>query len=549
MTKRFFALLMAVVMVLALSVPAFAADPVKNTISTTDDHTYEVYQIFTGDYSEEILSNVKWGANAKTQTLTDPNDSTNTVTVQVGDPVPQFVLDELAAIDSTATDQTKLAAIEKYVDFGTEAFDAVTKSDSAEVVTGYYILKDLGVYDANKQTYSVPENEEYSEYLAQIVGDTKISPKKGTTTTEKKVGDVNDSDPTDIVWEDSADHDIGDNVPFQLTAKISADYDNYQTYYFAFHDKQSAGLKFNANSVKVYVDGHEIDSGYSVVENPEDKDTFDIVFANLKTITYTIPATEEGKDPTTGKVNAKSVITAEYTSKLLESAVTGSEGNENEMHGEFSNNPNDDQHGTTTPDTVIVFTFELDVDKTQENPAFDSTKEESETNKKYLPLKGAGFTVYKFIPDENGEDTYNNVNGTWTAIGDEKKGEAMTTFTFKGLDDGIYKLSETTTPAGFNTAEDIIFTITATHDEEAADPKLQELVVDPSEKLTVVITKAAEDPNPAEYSGIIDTDVLNQKGSVLPETGGIGTTIFYVVGAVLVVGAAVILFAKKKVEE
>lgn len=92
--------------------------------------------------------------------------------------------------------------------------------------------------------------------FVQVVGPTTISPKVGTTSSEKKVDDKNDSNTTqdEVKWEDSADYDIRDDVPFQLKATIAQDYDNYKVYKLTFHDKESAGLTFKPETVVVKID-------------------------------------------------------------------------------------------------------------------------------------------------------------------------------------------------------------------------------------------------------------------------------------------------------
>ena len=514
-TKKLFALLLVVVMMLALGTTALAADTNVELTVPSDSRAYAIYQIFTGDLATEdgkdILSNVKWGADAKLPTGAN-----------VGDAVPAETLKAIAAITGTS-DADILAELDDYYDLTGEAFATVTKDATDRVVsvpTGYYLIKDLG---------PAPAGSEISQYVVQVVGPTTITPKTGTTTTEKKVDDKNDSTGAEdeIVWQDSADHDIGDAVSFQLTATITEKYAEYDHYYFAFHDKQSSGLTFNADSVKVFVGTTEIkntqDKTYYTVKTSglSNNETFVIEFMDLKAI---------------DAVAAGSVITATYTSTLNDGAVIGAAGNPNTMYGEFSNNPNNTGDGTrkpndttTTPeDKVIVFTYELDGTK--------YANEAAEGNE----LKGAGFTLYKWVnsADKDGKDT-----SDWVAIGSEIKSDEDGALSWAGLDDGKYKLEETDTPLGFNTMADIVFTVAAEHDVEADDPALTKLTVTPSDSFTVVMTSEDDDATP---TGKISTDLVNMKGATLPETGGIGTTIFYVLGGILLVGAAVLLITKKR---
>ena len=482
--KKLASFLLALVMVFSLATTAFAADTTI-TAPAGSTRTYDVYQIFTGDLSGKVLSNVKWGKNG---------------TGTVGEAVPQDTLDALAKVNSLS-DTEKLAAISKYVNLNSEKFGTVSDGSPLNAPTGYYLIKDNG---------PVGDGEAYSLYVVQIVGPTTISPKVSTVTSEKKVDDKNDSNTTqdEVKWEDSADYDIGDDVPFQLKATIAQDYDNYKVYKLTFHDKESAGLTFKSETVVVKIDGTTVDSiKYEVVTTGlTDGDTFEVRFADLKSTA----------------AKAGSVITVEYSSTLNDQAVLGSTGNPNTMHVTYSNNPNDEQggeNGKTPDDTVIVFTYKVVANKVTKNPDYDPEVEGSE---QYIPLKGAGFTLYK-----------KNASGKYVAVGSEVKGDEMTTFEWKGLDDGDYKISETTTPAGYNTIADIEFTITAEHDVLSDNPTLTSL--SGGNKFTGEVS-----------TGAVSADIENNAGSTLPETGGIGTTIFYVIGSILVLGAVVLLVTKKR---
>lgn len=488
-TKKLASLLLALVMVFALATTAFAAENATISALEGSTRTYDVYQIFTGDLHEGVLSNIKWGRNG---------------TGTEGTVVDQTTLDALAAVNGKS-DTEKLTEIQKYVKLDSEKFGTVSNGNSLTVPTGYYLIKDNG---------PVNDGEAYSLYVVQVVGPTTISPKVGTTTSDKKVKDTNDSAANSTTdWQDSADYDIGDAVPFKLSATIAQDYANYtHGYKLTFHDKEDTGLSFNKNSVKVYVDGTLITTGYEVVtEGLTDGCTFEVCFANLKDI---------------ASVKAGSIISVEYTSTLNNQAVIGSTGNKNTSHVTYTNNPNDEQTGEggkTPDDVVIVFTYKTIVNKVTKNPNYDPTVEGSE---EYIPLKDAGFTLYK-----------KNASGTYEAVGSELKSADMTTFTWSGLDDGDYKLVETTTPAGYNTIADIEFTISAGH-VDGDSPYLNTLSGNVTSG-TATFTAVVND-------GSLSTDVVNNSGTQLPSTGGMGTTIFYVLGSILVLGAAVLLVTKKR---
>lgn len=435
----------------------FAADKTFTITAPSNDHTYEIYQIFTGDLSENgsTLSNVKWGSNGKGT---------------AGNDVDKTVLDEIKGLKSDDADQTKLATIKKYVDLTGTPFKTV-KNGTVDVPEGYYLIKD-------KDNSLTGEDDVYTTYIVQVSKDLKITPKADKPQSEKKVKDTNDTIGDTTGWQDSADYDIGDDVPFQLTGTVTSKYADYKAYKFVFYDKESAGLTFNADSVKVYVDGKQITSGY--------------------------------------EVKAGSKITVEYTSQLNDKAVIGSAGNPNTMHLEYSNNPNDDQGGETgkTPDdTVIVFTYKTIINKVDASGA---------------ALKGAEFKLYKVMKD-----------GSEKEVAVVKNPEG-TTFTFNGLDDGDYILRETTTPDGYNSISDIKFRITASHDVLSESPALKDLTGD---KVTGEIELTAD-----KTAGSLTSNIVNQKGSELPETGGMGTTAMYLVGGVLVAGALLLLITKRRMD-
>lgn len=457
-TKKLLSMILAMILAVMLAVPAFAAEKTYTITAPDNGHTYEVYQIFTGDYYDGVLSNIKWGQNG---------------TGRTGEAVSSEIITELSG--AIGSDTEKLAVIEKYVNLNSDEFGTVSNGSPLKVPGGYYLIKDV---DGSQEG----EDDAYTLYIVQVVDNVTITLKADVPEFEKKVQDADDTAGTTTGWQDSADHDIGDTINFQLKGTVADNYDAYKVYKFVFHDTESAGLTFQEVTA-VKVDGVEIETGYEVVQSPDDDCTFEVVFENLKSIE---------------SVHAGSVITVEYTSKLNENAVIGSEGNPNTANLEFSNNPNDEQGGETgeTPDdTVIVFTYKTVIDKV------DDEQE---------PLAGAEFTLEKFVADEEGADTYNEEKGNWTAVGGAVVTEEGTQFTFKGLDDGTYRLTETKTPDGYNTIEPIIFTVTAEHDVLSDNPALTSLN---GNKVSGEITFT---PNQGE--GSLTATVVNQSGLELPET-------------------------------
>lgn len=500
--KKLMAALLAVAMVCAMAIPAFAdgssststAAVIKYTITAPKNgHTYEIYQIFTGDYDPlqpSMLANIKWGKNG---------------TGTAGDAVEQTVLDALSAVASSASDKAKLDVIENYVKLDTTPVAIVTNGSSVEVVGGYYLIKD--------KDGSLSGSEPYTTYLVSVVGHVTINPKSSAVPEfKKKLKDTNDSTGDTTGWQDSADYDIGDDIPFRLQGTVPEDYDSYKTYYYAFHDVEEKGLTFDPSSVEVHLG----DENGAIIPNTDykvltKKDgttsdtecTFEIVFDDLKKVSG---------------VTADSTITVTYKSQLNDSAVLGAQGNVNKAKLEYSNNPRGNGTGTTPWDNVIVFTYKVVVNKVDQNRQ---------------PLEGAEFTLTKKLKD-----------GTENVIPMKIDTSNKALFTLSGLDDGVYTLTETVTPAHYNTISPITFTVNADHTITwEADPRNTVLTSLSGNTASGEITFTHN-----ETDGSLTTDVVNNIGTTLPGTGGIGTTIFYVIGGGLMVAAAILLITKKRME-
>ena len=481
--RKLTCLLLALMMVFAMTATASAADGESTiTAPSGSTRTYEVYQIFVGDLDPEskVLSNVKWGKNG---------------TGTEGELVDEATLDALTAVTNKNSDADKMAVIEGYVNLTSTKYGEVKDGTPLTVPNGYYLIKDVGPVNA-------AAGEAYGRYVVKIVGNTTITPKVSKVTFEKKVKDTNDTTGDTSLWQDSADYDIGDSVPFQLTGTVADDFKQYTSaYYFAFHDKMDESLDFVQNSVEVYVGSTLITDGYTLNYTPH---TFDLEFDDLRNV---------------AGVTAGSKITVEFKATLNASAKLGNQGNVNDARLEYSNNPYSEQKGTTNWDSVIVFTYQVVVNK--------YANEVAEGNLK----AGAAFKLEKLVGE------------TWTLVKEFQADENTSTFTFKGLDDGKYRLTETVTPSGFNTIDPIEFTVTADHkvtwEGEARTTILTSLNGAPTEAGLIEFTPNVE-------SGTLTTNVVNKSGSTLPETGGMGTTLFYVLGGVLVLAAVVLLVTKKR---
>ncbi|MDY2775352.1 MAG: isopeptide-forming domain-containing fimbrial protein [Streptococcus infantarius] len=444
------------------------------TINNGGSGTYESYQIFTG-------------------TVLDNSDEAALGQVQWGNGITD------AGKEALQTKYSASSAAEIAKKLGDKAVDADEFAKEAGkylqnaggltgLAAGYYLV----------QNKTVGDHEAYTNYILKVVKNVTVEPKTSVPSVEKKVKDTNDTT-GETNWQDSADYDINDDVPFQLTATLPNNFATYDEYYLEFADTLSLGLTYNKDAKVFLVNGSDETDVTSSFTIAEDGSSFKI--NDLKSISG---------------VTASSKIVVRYTAKLNSNAVIGSKGNPNTVKLIYSNNPNYTGSGENSPtgetpeDTVIVFTYKVVVKK---------VKEDKET-----PLEGAGFTLYK-----------KDSSGNWNAVGNEITG--VTTFTFSGLDDGDYKLSETTVPDGYNKASDVEFTVTAKHDKDSDAPKLTELKGTGSLEFTSNTT-----------DGSLTTNVVNKKGSVLPSTGGMGTTILYVIGSILVLVAAVLLITKKRMD-
>ena len=506
--KKLASLLLALVMVFALATTAFADETTTYSITinnSAEGHTYEAYQIFTGDLVEKdgtkILSNIVWGSGISKAGQTALGDAAaKAETLKTEDDAKAFAK-AVAPYLTTAAGSTNTVTDDKYVISGLAA--------------GYYLVKD-------QDGSLTGDSDSYTEYIIQVVGNVTATPKSDVPEVEKKVKDTNETTGETTGWQDSADYDIGDSIPFQLKATLADNVSSYTTYKVVFHDTLSKGLTYN-NDAKVYIGGTET-NGFTVTAtvNADGTTTLTVSCDDVK-------ALDAGNS---------SVITVEYTAKLNENAVLGYAGNPNKVYLEYSNNPNKSESGEnhetgkTPEDTVIVFTYQTIINKVDSE------------NK---PLTGAAFKLEKSIKGKDG------AADTWTTVKEFTVDETTTSFTFSGLDDGQYKLTETKTPAGYNTIDPIYFVIEATHDATADTPALTVLKAyltdengnkktEVKDGETVNIDLGTVDLT----AGSITTTVVNKSGSELPSTGGIGTTIFYVLGGVLVLAAVVLLVTKKR---
>lgn len=493
-----------------MAVPAFA--DTENTTTTTeataattytitgpkDGHTYKVYQVFTGVYDSENnkLTDVKYGANSTGIEGSDVSDSVLT-----------------AIENASGTNKSVLAAVAQYVNqTGTPVATLDDTKATASVAAGYYYVVD---------TTKTSDTDTYSTDIVFVAGDVTITPKRDTPTVIKKVAETNDTAGTLSDWQDAADYDIGDEIPYELTATLPSNYTDYNVYKLVFTDTLSDALAADESSI-VITTTQLTSAQYAALEDSDS--TNDPAYTDIssyfstayKDNVLTLTASDLIASDTAKNLSNNTSIYVYYKAKLTDKAVIGSVGNSNTVKLTYSNTPSSGQTGDTVPtndtpeDKVTVFTFK-----------FVANKVDGNNN----ALKGAGFTLYK-----------KDASGNYNQVSKIDAGDA-TDFTFSGLDSGTYKLSETTTPNGYSTADDVIFTIKATYDTTSDDPKLTKLE---SDKNNVTLKSLV--------TGEFDTTIVDRLKTALPSTGGIGTRMFYVFGGCLVAAAVVLLALKKRRE-
>ena len=524
--KKVLALALALAMVLAMG--AFATFAEEQTYSLTikhgdgiadaSDHSYAAYQIITGDISGNegsyVLSNMKWGTNAM-------DGKTSGI---------ELTADELAEVKAWTEDSVK-----SLVPTGNAVATSTKNADGNYVISGlapgYYIVKD--------ETNLNSQNDANSAVIIQVVGDTTVETKRAIPTVDKQVYDDEEQ-----AWSDAADHDLYESFEFKLTATIpiDADYAAYSAYKVVFHDTMSKGVAFEEiKSVKVgntTLEASQYTATASARENNgDDNSTWELRIDDIKSIVANLA---EG---TTVEV----IYTAHLTDKVetyYNASATDATPSNNKVYLEYSNNPAATGTGNSVQDTVWVFSYEVNntkVEPTNDEPITAEAYAElnDEAKKEYVPvgdkyqkvqpLAGAGFKLYQ----NNTEIAliYDDQLNAYRPVKDNETGTEMTSaqttgaFNIKGLDAGAYTLKETTTPSGYNTMADQIIEISPTTAENAAG------------------TAADLTMSKADTSNVI----TNHKGSELPATGGIGTVIFYVVGAALVIGCGIVLISRRRV--
>ena len=538
--KKLLAALLAVAMLCAMAIPAFANNYWETEEDLGTNHCYDAFQIFKGDVTGNDtdgfkISNVGWGSS-----IAHPNEFLAQLTedLTIGDKFEtSFTPQEAAAVISqwSDSDNNSIAFARCVCNY------VYSDGDSTPVLqgghtngfkleeAGYYLIVDTSSFssDANNDSYHA-----YNSFLLKVNQahyHVQITPKVEKPTVEKKVYDNDDNsswgDNDD--WGSSADHAINEEFQFRLIAKLPESegraYDYYNKYTVRFNDTLSNGITYDRlDSVVINSDGHTYDI-------PKDSPKYNVDVSHLKndhSFVVSIPDVKTCVEDPEFNLNNGATITVTYTAHLNEdAAVNGSAANKNSVRLQYSNNPRPDGEywGYTpnyTPESeVYVYTYQLN------NTKYHDKAEHGNE------LKDVGFRLYSDADYKNEVKLYQD-GEFYYPIKDatdknkeavEMKSAANGQFNVKGLDAGTYYLKETTTPADFTPCSVIPpVTITANHNGNHVE-------LDSSKLSTTIINKKAG-------------------GITLPSTGGIGTTLFYVVGGGLMVAAIVLLVTKKRME-
>ena len=521
--KKLLAALLAVAMVCAMAIPAFAYNPGETEENLNGTHGYSAFQIFKGVISKDnpTLSGVDWGQN-----ITEPdiflanlkNDPTIGGKFETAATAQEVlaVISQWSNSDDNSIAFARVVCSYLYPNADAKPEPVITDHTGGINIpkSGYYLIVDTTYF--NPGDYYHAYNSFFLLNVPQAPYVVPINRKVVKPTVEKEVYDNQDGT-NEAGFGSSADHAINEEFQFKLTATLPANpdraYDYYDEYMVTFCDTLSAGITFDRWDTVV------INNGGADIPIPAENYYSD---ASNQDLTLSI---EDVKTCAPGlNLNNGATITVTYTAHLNEKAYVNTAGgasnteNKNSVYLIYSNNPRSSAFFDRTPESAVcVYTYQLNNTKYHDD--------DTQGNE----LEGAGFKLYSDADCKNevelyqdGEFYYPIKNATGKEAV-EMKSAANGQFNVKGLDAGTYYLKETTPPKDYNACADKKIVISATHTE-----------------YNVILSGESN----------LNNKIINKKagGITLPSTGGIGTTIFYVVGGGLMVAAIVLLVTKKRME-
>lgn len=523
--KKLLAALLAVAMVCAMAIPAFAFESWETKEDLNKNHDYIAFQIFKGDVSKDnpALSGVDWGQN-----ITEPdiflanlkNDPTLKIPFQGADNLQDVlaVISQWSESDNNSIAFARFVCSYLYPDANANPKPVYTDHTGGFNIqeSGYYLIVDTTYF--NPGDYYHAYNSFFLLNVPKAPYVVPINRKVVKPTVEKEVYDNQDG-ANKAGFGSSADHAINEEFQFKLTATLPASpdraYDYYDEYMVTFCDTLSAGITFDRWDTVV------INNGGADIPIPAENYYSDALNQDLTLSIEDVKTCASGLN-----LNNGATITVTYTAHLNDNAAVNTAGgttttdNKNSVYLIYSNNPRSSAFFDRTPESAVcVYTYQLNNTKYRDD---DTTGNE---------LAGAGFRLYNdkdCTEEQEIKLKKNTTDGTYSPYfgadaGDEMFSDEHGQFNVKGLDAGTYYLRETKTPDGYSACADKKIVISATHTEYNVN---------------------------LSGESNLNNKIINKKagGITLPSTGGMGTTIFYVVGGGLMVAAIVLLVTKKRME-
>jgi fimbrial isopeptide formation D2 family protein len=588
--KKVVSFVMALVMVFAMGITSLAdGSTAEHTITiknTKGGHKYEAYQVFAGNVAEDgTLTNVEWGSGVDGENLLK---ALNAVDTYKDCKTAQDVTTILENFSNNSKELDTFAEIvgnNLSKTFFTSESASEVKDNEGKVTgyiydikvtgDGYYLVKD-------KDGTVTASSDAYTKYILNVVANVEVDAKADAPTIDKVIVE----DDADKEYNNVS---IGDKVNYKVTSRVP-DMDGYNKYYFVVNDTMSKGLTFN-NDIAIKIGDKTL--AYTVENNVASSDNEFVVTVGEADSDGNTPIEIVIKNfiqyNTKDYINKDIVIT--YSATLNENAVIGSTGNPNKVDLTYSNNPNYNYQGTDKPSKdeptgktpeskTITYVEEIDITKV------DATNSDTKLAGATFKIEGTALntvlvTGEEYVKAEDVATTDSLVNdnvyyklndGTYTTTDptgssvDTSKYEStsqkyklrkvekkvikpstvnyeVTSDTdgilkFTGLSEGTYKITEVQAPAGYNKLEDSIFvkvdwtapttgsetsTWAANYIVASTDKAISDIDFNDAKSNTILAVKKLNN------DGTIPLTIENNKGTVLPSTGGTGVKVLYTV--------------------